>query len=70
MKQVKTTSGKLVYIHYVPFTMNYVVVSEHEEKKKLFKLSLAEIDEDQIQFGKYLLGEVQKRYPDIDRGIA
>lgn len=68
MKQVKTKSGKLVYIHYVPFTMDYVIVGESDEKTKLFKLSVTEIDEDEKELKAYLLEEAAKRYPDIGGG--
>lgn len=64
MKQVKTKAGQLVYIHYVPFDMSYVIVGETVEKKKLFKISTADIDEDEKQLEAYLLEDVQRRYPD------
>ncbi len=67
MKQVKTKEGLSVYIHYVPFTMTYVIVGESEEKIRLFKISIAEIDEEEKKLKTYLLEEIEKRYPDIDK---
>lgn len=70
MKQVKTKEGQSLYIHYVPYTMQYVIVGESEEKIKLFKISITEIDEDEQTLKAYLLEEVQKRYPDVDKDVT
>lgn len=68
MKQVKTKEGLSVYIHYVPFTMSYVIVGESIKKIKLFKININDIDEDEKKLKVYLLKEIEKRYPDIDTG--